>query len=391
MKKITTQSILYKFTGLVSASLAKMFGIITAIFLLTIVSINGSYAACQSGFTWYQSANNTIDFTNTSTGASSPTYYWHFGDGHTDHVANPTNIYAVPGTYWVCLTVYDSLHACSTFCDSVTVTGNHNCNLTITPTITNATCATCADGSASVSPSGGTPPYTYYWSNATTSHYLGGLLPGSYSVCVSDAGGCHACTTILIGNHQSSGTCHASFSLHPDTANIHHYWAYNTATGTPPFTYLWSWGDGTYDSIAYPGHGYAASGTYTICLQITDAHGCSDSTCNTQFLHSLASSSMTSVDVIDAPAATVGIMDNNQDSNLKIYPNPFSSQTDVIFSKEQTNTTIKITDILGKEIKTINFSGKQFTIEKGTMQTGIYFVQITDANKNVVNRKVVVQ
>ncbi len=47
-------------------------------------------------------------------------------------------------------------------------------------------------------------------------------------------------------------------------------------------------------------------------------------------------------------------------------------------------------DVVGKEIKTISFTGKLCVIEKGTMQSGIYFVQITDENKNVVNRKIVV-
>ena len=81
--------------------------------------------------------------------------------------------------------------------------------------------------------------------------------------------------------------------------------------------------------------------------------------------------------------------------NIAISPNPFTSLTTISFSQEQTNTTIKITDILGKEIKELNFSGKQCNIEKGTMQAGIYFVQITTSagsvNEKVVNRKVVVQ
>ena len=82
---------------------------------------------------------------------------------------------------------------------------------------------------------------------------------------------------------------------------------------------------------------------------------------------------------------------NNTEEFITIAPNPFTSQTTISFSSEQTNTTIKITDILGKEIKALNFSGKYCTIEKSTMQAGIYFVKIIDVNKNVVNRKIVVQ
>ncbi len=76
---------------------------------------------------------------------------------------------------------------------------------------------------------------------------------------------------------------------------------------------------------------------------------------------------------------------------LFIYPNPFSSQTTISFAQEQKNTSIKIMDVLGNEIRTINFTGKQCVIEKAEMSTGIYFVQIIDSSKNVVNRKIVVQ
>ena len=52
-------------------------------------------------------------------------------------------------------------------------------------------------------------------------------------------------------------------------------------------------------------------------------------------------------------------------------------------------------DVVGKEIKKVLFSGMGLIIEKGEMQSGIYFVQITtsagSANENVVNRKVVVE
>jgi streptogramin lyase len=77
--------------------------------------------------------------------------------------------------------------------------------------------------------------------------------------------------------------------------------------------------------------------------------------------------------------------------NVSIYPNPFTSQTTISFSQQQTNTTIKIVDVLGKEIKTINFTGIQCLIAKEEMDSGVYFVQIRDGNNNLVNRKIIVQ
>ncbi len=77
--------------------------------------------------------------------------------------------------------------------------------------------------------------------------------------------------------------------------------------------------------------------------------------------------------------------------SISIYPNPFSSQALISFAREQKNTTISITDMLGQEIKAINFTGRQLVIEKGKMKAGIYIVQITDKQGNKTNKKVIIQ
>ncbi len=87
----------------------------------------------------------------------------------------------------------------------------------------------------------------------------------------------------------------------------------------------------------------------------------------------------------------LNIAKNILNEDLTIFPNPFTSLTTITFSDEQKNTTIKITDLLGKEIKTINFTGRQLLIEKGEMKAGIYFVQTTDEKKNVTNKKIIIQ
>ncbi len=56
----------------------------------------------------------------------------------------------------------------------------------------NVTAQGAQDGSASVVVSGGTPPYTYAWSNNASSDMLSGLPVGSYTVTVTDANNCFA-------------------------------------------------------------------------------------------------------------------------------------------------------------------------------------------------------
>jgi hypothetical protein len=88
---------------------------------------------------------------------------------------------------------------------------------------------------------------------------------------------------------------------------------------------------------------------------------------------------------------TVGLDEIKTNSNISIAPNPFTSETTITFSDEQKNTTIKIIDVIGKEIKSISFSGKQLVIEKGEMKPGIYLVQAINENQNVETKKIVIQ
>jgi arylsulfatase A-like enzyme len=77
--------------------------------------------------------------------------------------------------------------------------------------------------------------------------------------------------------------------------------------------------------------------------------------------------------------------------SINVYPNPFSFQTTITFNKEQINTTVKIFDLYGKELRSICFSGKHLMIDKGNLVNGIYFVEMVDLDGNVVFRNFIVQ
>jgi gliding motility-associated-like protein len=53
-----------------------------------------------------------------------------------------------------------------------------------------------SDGSITLNPAGGTPPYSFAWSNGSSTQNLSGLSAGTYSVVITDANGC--VTTQLI-------------------------------------------------------------------------------------------------------------------------------------------------------------------------------------------------
>ncbi len=353
--------------------------------LMFVLTISEATATCTSGFTWHQTANNTIAFTNTSTGPTTPTFYWHFGDGDNDHVTNPTHVFDYPGTYWVCVTMYDdNHHACDTYCDSVVVTGIHHCHLEVHGTTQIATCDTCHDGWISLSLTNGTPPYTFLWNDGSTNHYRDHLAPGTYWVCVTDSNNCHSCDTFHVGNHHYSGTCHANFSLHADTTHPHHYWAVDASSGAAPISYLWTWGDNSSDTISHPGHGYAAAGYYTICLYISDGHGCIDSMCISHQLNRMASASILSVDVVDA--ITTGIDNPTNGQLFGIYPNPVTDKV-TIQSNGESFKEISIADVLGQTIYKETLDATSKIIDMSKFQSGIYVIQIKTDN-SIITQKI---
>ncbi len=84
---------------------------------------------------------------------------------------------------------------------SVTVSSNGACTITATVILmepaalnlsANTTDAKCGknNGSANATVTGGTPPYTYSWSNGANSSSITNLSPGNYSVTVTDGNGC---------------------------------------------------------------------------------------------------------------------------------------------------------------------------------------------------------
>ena len=90
---------------------------------------------------------------------------------------------------------------------------------------------------------------------------------------------------------------------------------------------------------------------------------------------------------------TVGITENQNTNTITIAPNPTTTTTTITFSEEQKNTTIRVYDILGQCILQSPplRGGREGLLDMSPFAKGIYFLQITDANKNTFNKKIVIQ
>lgn len=89
--------------------------------------------------------------------------------------------------------------------DMVTVTVNPE--IVLTGNVTNASCYGMCDGSITLTPSGGTPAYTYFWSpSGNTTQNITTLCTGTYTITVTDASGCTAVDSFAISEPVAGGT-----------------------------------------------------------------------------------------------------------------------------------------------------------------------------------------
>ncbi|MFZ7336941.1 autotransporter domain-containing protein [Comamonas jiangduensis] len=139
--------------------------------------------------------------------------------------------------------------------------------LTLTTSQTNVSCNGGTNGTATVTASGGIPPYTYSWapsggSNATAT----GLAAGSYSATVTDAGGAVTTATVTVSQPSVLSTTSSQIEVSSYGGSDGSAGVVVTG-GTPGYTYSWAPSGGT-DATA---NGLSA-GNYTVT--VTDANAC---------------------------------------------------------------------------------------------------------------------
>lgn len=177
--------------------------------------------------------------TITPTGTAPYTYAW--SNSATTTTAN--NL--VAGDYFV--TVTDA-NGC-TEAQTITV-GSTTVNLTASNTTTNSACGG-ATGSATVTPTNGTSPYTYLWSDGQTTQTAANLAANSYSATITDANGCTGAVSGIVVNNPNSPTSSASITSNFNGEDVSCNGSSDgeatvTASGgTAPYTYNWTGGQTT--------------------------------------------------------------------------------------------------------------------------------------------------
>ncbi len=139
--------------------------------------------------------------------------------------------------------------------------------VSISGTTTDVLCYGASTGSIDITPSNGTLPYTFDWSNSTGSEDPSGLAAGLYSVNVIDNNSCGGFISFVIDQPDTSVYVSSSivvdvacFGNQTGSVNI------EVNGGTPPYDYMWS------NSAVTQDISLLAAGSYSV--DITDDNGC---------------------------------------------------------------------------------------------------------------------
>ncbi|MFN8117709.1 MAG: gliding motility-associated C-terminal domain-containing protein [Bacteroidia bacterium] len=202
---------------------------------------------------------NGIATTSVTGGVTPYTYLWSNGQV----TSTATNLCA--GLY----TVSATDNAGCVTSTSVSITQPTALTVTISPT--NPKCFGANNGAGLAAAFGGTPTYTYTWSNGANGTTVTGLTANNYGLTVTDGNGCVVTSSMSLTNPPAMAASITS-------TNVTCFSACNglaiasTTNAIGPITYVWTGGASPVSSQTLTG---ACAGTYTMLA--TDQNSCTAS------------------------------------------------------------------------------------------------------------------
>jgi gliding motility-associated-like protein len=195
-------------------------------------------------------------FISVSAGISPYSYLWSDGAVTQDLIQVPAGIYTV--------TVTDPF-SCST---SLSQNVSQPDSITAGFSTMSASCNTSNGSITTQVVTGGTPGYTYSWSNGATTANIDSLPAGIYTLTVTDNSNCQASFNVNV-NNISAPVITVIDSSNVTCAGLNDGFIRVEVTGgTPPYNYSWTNTTQTGDLI------FNLQGNVTYTLTITDSLGC---------------------------------------------------------------------------------------------------------------------
>ena len=209
--------------------------------------------------------------------------------------------------------------------------------LTSTVSKTDIICYGDATGAASVTPNGGTSPYSYSWSSGETTQNISSIIAGTYTVTVTDAKGCTSVSSTTVT--QAPQMIVTTTILQNASCNLGNNGSITVAVsgGKSPYSISWNNGSTSQTISGLP------VGVYEVT--ITDSLGCVATSSSNIF--------------IESPAQI------------------FLSTTNV-YCQGDSSGTISVHHISGQSPYTYNWSTGQTTQNISGITIGNYSVTVTD-------------
>jgi PKD repeat protein len=231
--------------------------------------------------------NNSFQFTNSSTGAS--TYLWDFGDGTTTTQSNPQHSYNQSGQFTVTL-IATNVYGCQDVRirnQYITVHPKPNAAISVNP-------ASSCDPSTVFQFSNNSPgSNTWSWSFGD-----GTFSPLQNPSHVYPSAGIYHANLIVTNSFGCRDTSDTSTKINVSASNwadftssIDSGCAPLTVTFTTGATYVnfikWDFGDGSISHDYTPTHTYNTPGIYTVKMMISTSNGCSDTIIKTNMIYAV--------------------------------------------------------------------------------------------------------
>lgn len=228
---------------------------------------------------------------------------------------------------------------------------------------TSVSCENVANGSITVSGSGGTAPYLFFLNGGTgqLSGSFTGLAAGIYTLLVKDLNGCQKSIDVTVG--VQGFLPHADFSYQVAGQSV----AFQNLTANGQ-AFTWYLGDGTISAQTNPVHLYPSPGQYTVKLVAQNTCG-SDSV------------------IKNISTIIIGVQENENDL-LKVYPNPASDFIVVEVNPEIANPKLEIaiTDMAGQIINRFQISDFKTQLDISSLANGIYLLECISENQRSAKR-----
>ncbi|KXX70829.1 PKD domain-containing protein [Flammeovirga sp. SJP92] len=321
--------------------------------------------------------NETITFTDASTDATS--WSWNFGDDNTSTDQNPTHAYTTAGTYTVTLTATnENGDDVETKADYITVTEDETPADVVADFTASKTEITLGEAVQFTDASSNATSWSWNFGDDNTStdqspsHTYASA--GTFTVTLTASNDNSSATKtmdIVVNSDVVNPMPVASFTVDITEGKVNETITFTDAS-TDATSWSWDFGDGSSSDVQNPTHTYASAGIYTVALTVSNENG--TDTSSQQDLITITAEDPTSI-TID------GV-------EIKVYPNPASSEVNVV-SADVVNVTIFTAT--GQLIQSIDKTTASIKIPVEGWSSGLYLFKMTTKNGSQYTTKVQVK